>query len=212
MRLILLVSLLSSIINTSYSQTEKEILESALKNYRNILPDLEKRAFKLIQKLDKEKREPKNREFNRYSFIIIPMFELKKNHINYEEGDFFAKNIDFDKLYDDFTAFVFKDTIFCGSLHMSSYDNSYFSVDKLNAYNTSAFIALSNLVRQIIKFNPDLVFYPQSPLFISFIKDGQLYVGTGKKQMKPVDKIILIDDVIKLDNLFIKELYELRYP
>ncbi|QEK50833.1 hypothetical protein FYC62_03460 [Pedobacter aquae] len=211
MRLILLASLLS-IVNTVYSQTEKEILESAIKNYRSILPTLEKRALKLLQKLDKEKRKLKKREFDRYNFIIIPMFKLKKAYINYEEGDIFAKNIDFYKFYDDFTAFVFKDTVFCGSLHMSNYDNSYFSLNKLNANNTSAFMAQSNLVKQIIKFNPTLVFYTQSPLFISFIKDDKLYMGTGKKQMKPVDNIILIDDVIKQDKSFIKDLHELKYP
>jgi hypothetical protein len=198
----------------SYSQQEQEILINALQNYKEELPMLEKRAFKELKKLNKNNERLSKEEFKKLHFIIIPMFKLKETYMQYHIGDSntLANIIDFIKIHDDFEAFVFKDSIYKGSLHFSDYDNSYFSVKDTNKYNKPAFKGQLNLVSQIMSFNPDMVFYPDCPVFLCFIKEGKLYIGKGAKQLQTLDYILPFDEFIKKNPTFIKELQENKNP
>lgn len=206
-RLILLFSL-SFIINTRNSQNEQVILNQAFQNYRKELPKLEKQAFKELRKLDKSKLKIKSSEFNKYHFIIIPMFKLKVEFDKYHIGDNFVNYIDFGKLHNDFETFVFKDTIFKGSLHFSDFDKSYFSINDTNNYNKTSFNGQYSLVRQIISFKPDMVFYPDCTMFLCFIKEGRLYIGKSEKQLQKLESILPVDEFIKNNPSFIKELQD----
>lgn len=210
-RLILIVSL-SFIVNTLYSQKEQEILNQAFQNYRKELPKLEKQAFKELRKFDKSDRKPRNSEFKNYHFIIIPMFKLKEEYVQYHISDTFANYIDFRKIHFDFEAFVFKDSIYKGSLHFSDFDNSYFSVNDTNKYNKPVFKEHLILVRQIINFQPDMIFYPECPIFLCFIKEGRLYIGKGGKQLQTLESILPVDEFVKKNPSFIKELHDNKNP
>jgi hypothetical protein len=209
---ILLVICFVFISMFSFSQQEQEILTKALCSYKMELPKLEKQALKELKKLDKDQSNNKNFGFVNYQFIIIPMFKLKEDYIHYQNGDTFAKYIDFEKMHNDFEVFVFKDTIYKGSLHLSDYDNSYFSVCDTNKYNISAFKGHSNLVSQILKFKPDMVFYPDCPQFPCFIKEGKLYIGSGPKQLQTLDSILSFDEFVNKTPSFIKELQSYKNP
>ncbi len=198
----------------SFSQSEQEILINALHSYKKELPILEKRVFKELKKLDKINGKLSKKELKSFHFIIIPMFKLKENYMQYHIGDTntLANLIDFTKIHDDFEALVFKDSIYQGSLHFSNYDNSYFSVNDTNKYNEPTFKGQSNLAHQIMRFNPDIVFYPDSPVFLCFIKEGKLYIGKGARQLQILDYILPFEKFIEKDPTFIKELQENKNP
>jgi hypothetical protein len=212
MKRLIFIICLSFIVNILQSQTEKEILSKALESYTKELPKLEKQAFKELRELDKSKVRPKNSEFSDYHFFIIPMYKLEEEYIQYQLGDSFAKYIDFSKMHNDFEAFIFKDTVYEGSLHFSDFDNSYFSVNDTNKYNKPAFEGQLNLIKQIENFEPDMVFYPDCPMFLFLIKKGKLYIGKEKKQMQPLDSILPFDEFIKENTLFIEHLKNNKYP
>ena len=199
-RLKLIIALLF-IVNTLYSQCEQEILTNALQSYNKELPKLEKRAFNELKKLDRTAIE-----FSDYHFIIIPMFRLKNDYVQYKVGETFANYIDFQKMHDDFTAFVFKDTIYKGSLHFSNCDNSFFSVTHLNEYNMRAYTREINLAKQIINFKPDMIFYPCCNSFLCYIKEGKLYIGTVEVQMQALDCILPFSEFFNKNPSFIKTL------
>ncbi len=207
MRLILIIGLLG-IVSNLYSQTERVILEPALESYKIILPKLEKHAFNTLRKL----YNIKDKNLKNYHFIIIPMYKLRDDYINYRQGDTFAEKIDFYSIYDYFEAFVFKDTSYFGSINFSKKHASGLSTNDTCRYNISAFIANASLAKQILSFKPDMVFYPQWALYISFIKDGKLYVGIGENRMQPVESIIPFDDFIKYRPSFIQDLDDLKQP
>lgn len=194
------------IVVFSYSQEEQEILRKALLSYEKELPKLEKQAFKELRELDKNHRNTKNSEFKNYHFIIIPMFELKDGYIDYHYGDSFVKYLDFGKMLTNFDAYVFKDSVYVGSLHLSDFDNSYFSVNDTNKFNKPAFIGHLDLVSQIQKFKADMGFYPGCRTFMCFIKEEKLYVGRWAKQLPTLDYIIPAEEFIKINPSFIKEL------
>jgi len=210
MKRLMMIIGLSFIINALYSQKEQEILNQALQSYRKELPKLENQAFKELLKLDKSKGNPGIHKFNDYCFVIIPMFKLQEKYVQYHIGDTFANYIDFQKARNDFEAFIFKDTIFIGSLHFSDYDNSCFLVNDVNRYNKLAFNGQYNLAKQIINFKPDIVFYPECPMFLCFLKEGKLYIGRGVNQLQTLDYILPVDEFIKKNPSFIKELKDNR--
>jgi hypothetical protein len=211
---LILTTFLLFIAVFSYSQQEEEILSKALQSYKKELPELERQAFKELRKLDKSDRKPKNCEFKNYHFIIIPMFKLKEAFVHYHIGDTdtFAKYIDFWKMYNDFEAFVFKDTIYKGSLHFSDFDNSYFSASDTNKHNKPSFNVYLNLTIQILKFKPDVVFYPECRIFMCFIKEGRLYIGRWSEQLRPLDYILPAEEFIKTNPSFIRDLKDNKYP
>ncbi len=206
-RLILIINFLFIILVT-YSQEEQEILSKAVQSYQKELPKLERQAFKELKKLDKSDRNIKNSEFKKDHFIIIPMFELKDDYIHYKIDNSFAKYIDFDKMLANFDVYILKDTIYKGSLHLSDFDNSYFSIKDTNRYNKPSFIDHSNLAIQILEFKPDMVFYPESRAFICFIKGDKLYMGRWAKQLQTFDYILPANEFIEKNPSFIEELQQ----
>jgi hypothetical protein len=216
-RLILTTCFLFIVI-FSYSQQEQKILSKTLQSYKKELPKLERQAFKELRKLDKSDRKPKNNEFNNYHFIIIPMFTLKKEFVLYNDSDVFAKYLDFIKMHDDFEAFIFKDTIYAGSLHFSDYDNSYFSVNDTNKYNRPAFEGHLNLAKQIMNFKPDMVFYSDIfAKFLCFIKNNKLYIreqdkNNGNCKWENSGNILLSNEFARKNPDFIKEVKFIANP
>lgn len=194
------------IVFFSYSQEEQEILRKAIISYEKELPKLEKQAFKELRELDKYYINTKNSEFKNYHFIIIPMFELKEGYIHYHNGESFAKYLDFGKMLTNLDAYVFKDSVYVGYLHLSDFDNSYSSVRDTNKFNKPAFIGHLELVSQIQKFKADMEFYPGCRTFMCFIKEEKLYIGRWAKQSTTLDYILPAEEFIKTNPFFIKEL------
>ena len=206
-RIILILDFLFVVL-VSYSQEEQEILSKAIRTYQKELPELERQSFKELRKLDKSNRNINNCEFKNYNFLIIPMFELKDEYIQYNNEDSFIKYLDFNKMLADFEVYVFKDSIYNGSLHLSEFDNSYFSVKDTNQYNKPSFIDHFNLANQILQFNPDMVFYPESRTFICFIKEKTLYFGRWAKQLRTLEYILPEKAFIEKNPSIIKELQQ----
>ena len=200
------------IVAFSYSQQEQEILIKALQSYKKELPKLEKQAFKELRKLDKTRVKPKNSEFGNYNFIIIPILKLKEDFAQYHDGELLTKYIDFGKMWYHFNAFVFKDTVCIGSLFWGDIGNNFSSSIDTNYYNKPRFISYFNFVRQVMKFKPDMVFYPDCSMFLCFLKGGKLYIGKGANKIQTMEDILPADEFIKKNPSFIKELHDNKNP
>lgn len=159
------------------------------------LPGFEKQALKELKKLDKH--QSRYKESNKYKLIFLTIFRLKNEYINYQNHENFVKYIDFENMYDDFTILIFVDDIYKGSMHLSDYDKSYFSVNDTNKYNKTVFLDDLNFARQIREFNADMVFYPCSIRLICLIKDGNLYIAGHEKQFSPLNFILPVDEFVR---------------
>lgn len=212
MRQILLIMSLSFIVVAfSYSQEEQQILSNSLQNYKNELPKLQKAAFKELKRLDKDYNKHSS-EYNNYRYVIIPTFKLKAEFVQYHVGDLFVKYIDFKEMWYSYEAFIFKDTTYTGYLYFDKYGSFYFSINDTSKYNHPAFKDQCNLAKQIMSFKPDMVFYPDCPMFLCFIKEGKLYIGKGVKQQQPLESILPAEEFIKKNPSFIKELQDNKNP
>jgi hypothetical protein len=196
----------------AFSQQEQEILSIALQSFKKELPNLENQAFKELRKLDKTRVKPRNSEFDNYNFIIIPIFKLKEDFVHYHAGELFVKYIDFRKMWNHFDAFVFKDTICMGSLLFGDIGDSFSSSIDTNYFNLRRFNNYFNFVRQIKKFKPDLVFYPDCSIALCFIKGEKLYIGKWPNEIQTSGDILPFDDFIKKNPSFIKELQSNKNP
>jgi len=181
-------------------------LTKALCSYKMELPKLEKWALKEVNKLNKTHNSFKNSGSRNYHFIIIPTFILKENYINFRPGESFSKYINFEQMHSTFDVFVFKDSTYEGVLYLSDINKVYFSVHDTTKYNASVFNSYSQLANQILKFNPEMVFYPDNSLFICFIKKGKLFIGYTPKQLRMLNFILPFDEFENKFPSFLKEL------
>lgn len=191
-----------------YAQQENEILRKAVQSYNKELPKLENQAFRILRKLDKSSQKVNKSEFRKYQFLIIPMFKLKDSFVQYDINDTntFTNYMDFSKIHYDFDVLVYKDSIYKGFLHFSNYNKFYFSVNDTNKYNKPAFIGTFYFGKQILKIKPDLILYPESRMFICFIKEGKFYIGKWTNKLIDYDNFLTVEEYIKKNNSFITEL------
>ena len=213
---LILTCILTNICIISYSQ-EYKILSKTLQSYKNELPKLEHQAFKILKKLDSSKETVKQSEIKKYHFIIIPMFKLKEDYIQYHFGDkgTFVKYIDFGKMHIQFDAFVFKDSIYKGLLHINYKQHGcyYDSVRDTNKYaKNCSFIGNKKLAYQIKDFNPDLVFFPECTKYICFIKWENFFIGEGKIQLQTLDYILPFEEFVIKYPSFISGIKGNRIP
>ena len=180
----------------SFAQNDQIMLKEVLNSFNQEVPKLERRFhMKIFEGIS-------NSEFKNYHFIIIPMFTLKVNYMDYTVGENFIKYIDFSKMLDDFIALVLKDTVYDGILHTSDCDNSYIP----------AYQGHHQFAKQILNFEPDMVFYADCTEYIFLIKGDKLFVGKETKQFQTLEFILSFNDFVKKYPLFVCDIQNNKFP
>jgi hypothetical protein len=217
---LILICILFNFGIISYSQQEQVFLSKVLNSYNKEMPNLEHKAFRELRRMINSKEMVKKSELKKYHFIIIPMLKLKGTYVkyNYNDIDTFVKYIDFTKFHRGFDVFVFKDSIYYGSFYNYYSFTLFLTVKDTNKYNQQAFIEHKNLALQILKFKPEMVFYPVKDFepdlalypkclyYVCLIKDRKLYINRKQEQTQPMDCILPFDKFVKKYPFFINDI------
>ncbi len=160
----IIFSLLTINVSCLFPQKQQEILDYALENYQKELPNWQENIFKKFCKLYKKEKVHK-RDIDKYLIIVLPIFKINEDFVEYKSGDMLASYIDFKKMWDCYDGYIFKDGSYVGFLHFQK---------KLNVFNPSTHIDIAKKIRD---FKPDMVFYPEGGMLLCCIKDKKFYIA-----------------------------------